>query len=72
MPSRIASSTREEYTHVPLPVAYIPRRVQDVEQGYQTMVAYHPLAIIRRPNLWPLFIEDWEYLANHYNAIENN
>lgn len=32
-------------------------------KGFQTIVSYHPLAIRRRPNLWPLFIKDWEDLA---------
>ena len=27
---------------------------------------YHPLAVRRRPNLWPSFLEDWELLANRY------
>lgn len=35
--------------------------------GYQTTVAYHPLAVRRRPNLWAKFLEDWEYLADHYH-----
>jgi DNA polymerase len=34
--------------------------------GYQTTVAYHPLAVRRRPNLWPLFVRDWELAADHY------
>lgn len=34
--------------------------------GYQTTVAYHPLAARRRPNLWPLFLEDWKLVAEHY------
>ena len=29
--------------------------------GYQTTVAYHPLAVRRRPNLWPLFLEDCNF-----------
>ncbi|ASN03576.1 uracil-DNA glycosylase [Virgibacillus necropolis] len=35
-------------------------------QGYLTMVAYHPLAVRRRPNLWGKFKEDWTNVANHY------
>lgn len=35
-------------------------------QGYQTTVAYHPLAVRRRPNLWPLFIKDWKLVAERY------
>ncbi len=35
-------------------------------QGYQTTVAYHPLAVRRRPNLWLLFLEDWKLVANRY------
>ncbi|ALC92480.1 uracil-DNA glycosylase [Bacillus sp. FJAT-18017] len=34
--------------------------------GFRTVVAYHPLAVRRRPNLWPLFLEDWKLLAKHY------
>ncbi|GAA0594079.1 uracil-DNA glycosylase [Virgibacillus siamensis] len=41
---------------------------QNVHQvhGYSTTVAYHPLAVRRRPNLWQKFIEDWEFLADHH------
>lgn len=35
-------------------------------QGYETTVAYHPLAVRRRPNLWPMFFEDWKFLADSY------
>lgn len=31
--------------------------------GYTCMVSYHPLAVRRRPNLMPLFMEDWNMLA---------
>ncbi|WP_243298632.1 uracil-DNA glycosylase [Bacillus litorisediminis] len=34
--------------------------------GYQTTAAYHPLAVRRRPNLWPLFLEDWQLVADLY------
>ncbi|WP_077210763.1 uracil-DNA glycosylase [Bacillus dakarensis] len=34
--------------------------------GYKTVVAYHPLAVRRRPNLWPLFLEDWKLAADYY------
>ncbi|WP_404450935.1 uracil-DNA glycosylase [Virgibacillus necropolis] len=38
--------------------------------GYQTTVAYHPLAVRRRPNLRSKFIEDWTYVAKYYlNSI---
>ncbi|MHC0035422.1 uracil-DNA glycosylase [Pseudoneobacillus sp. C159] len=33
-------------------------------QGFPTAVAYHPLAVRRRPNLWNLFLEDWQLVAN--------
>lgn len=39
-------------------------KIHDV-RGYQTTVAYHPLAIRRRPNLLPLFLEDWQLVAEH-------
>ncbi|MFD1204565.1 uracil-DNA glycosylase [Sporosarcina contaminans] len=32
--------------------------------GYQTTVSYHPLAVRRRPNLYPLFIEDLTLIAD--------
>ncbi|MGX9136087.1 uracil-DNA glycosylase [Rummeliibacillus sp. JY-2-4R] len=35
-------------------------------QGFQTTVAYHPLAVRRRPNLWKMFVEDWKLVAEHY------
>ncbi|WP_254052753.1 uracil-DNA glycosylase [Bacillus sp. V59.32b] len=36
-------------------------------QGFQTAVAYHPLAVRRRPNLWPLFKQDWLQVAERYH-----
>lgn len=41
-------------------------------QGYETTVAYHPLAVRRRPNLWPLFLEDWKFLAERYIQTTSN
>ncbi|MEH7107787.1 uracil-DNA glycosylase [Bacillus sp. JJ1764] len=35
-------------------------------QGFRTAVAYHPLAVRRRPNLWNLFLDDWKFLAGLY------
>ncbi|MEH7124748.1 uracil-DNA glycosylase [Bacillus sp. JJ1532] len=35
--------------------------------GFPTAVAYHPLAIRRRPNLWPIFMSDWEMLAQRFH-----
>jgi uracil-DNA glycosylase len=43
----------------------------DVE-GYQTAVAYHPLAVRRRPNLWPTFIEDWSLVSNRFETLHLN
>jgi len=37
-------------------------------RGFKTAVAYHPLAIRRRPNLWSYFLEDWKYLADAYSS----
>lgn len=34
--------------------------------GLQTTVAYHPLAVRRRPNLWNYFIEDWKLVEETY------
>ncbi|MFC4403374.1 uracil-DNA glycosylase family protein [Gracilibacillus xinjiangensis] len=31
---------------------------------YKVAVAYHPLAVKKRPNLWSLFVEDLQYVAN--------
>jgi uracil-DNA glycosylase len=38
-------------------------------QGYQTAVAYHPLAVRRRPNLWSMFLEDWTFVAERYQNL---
>lgn len=35
-------------------------------QGIPTSVAYHPLAVRRRPNLWLLFLEDWLQVAERH------
>ncbi|WP_079504595.1 uracil-DNA glycosylase [Mesobacillus jeotgali] len=40
--------------------------VHDV-RGHKTVVAYHPLAVRRRPNLWPLFLEDMKLAAEHFH-----
>lgn len=34
--------------------------------GIPTAAAYHPLAIRRRPNLWELFLSDWEMVARRF------
>ncbi|WP_276245357.1 hypothetical protein [Virgibacillus profundi] len=31
--------------------------------GFQTTVAYHPLAARRRPNLYPLLVEDMRLVS---------
>lgn len=41
-------------------------------RGYQTAVAYHPLAVRRRPNLWQLFRKDWMFLADQYKEFCHN
>lgn len=43
-------------------------------RGVKTAVSYHPLAVRRRPNLWPNFIADWRFLAASYheNDFNNN
>jgi len=38
--------------------------------GFKTIVAYHPLAVRRRPNLWTLFLKDWELLASTYDSMK--
>lgn len=35
--------------------------------GYKTAVGYHPLAVRRRPNLWKLFMEDWNFLSSQFH-----
>lgn len=37
--------------------------------GFQTTVAYHPLAVRRRPNLWNYFIEDWRLVDEIYRSF---
>jgi uracil-DNA glycosylase len=37
--------------------------------GYRTTVSYHPLAVRRRPNLWSVFMKDWNYLADAYRKL---
>jgi len=39
-------------------------------RGYQTAVAYHPLSVRRRPNLWSLFLSDWKLVAERYNQLK--
>lgn len=38
--------------------------------GYQTAVAYHPLAVRRRPNLWSMFLDDWRFVAERYHYLK--
>ncbi|MER2088750.1 MAG: uracil-DNA glycosylase [Sporosarcina sp.] len=38
-------------------------------QGFQTAVAYHPLAVRRRPNLRSLFLEDLKFVAERYSDL---
>ncbi|MEH7119576.1 uracil-DNA glycosylase [Neobacillus vireti] len=37
-----------------------------IVNGFQTTVSYHPLAVRRRPNLWSVFMKDWNFLAENY------
>ena len=37
--------------------------------GIPCMVSYHPLAVRRRPNLAPLFLEDWAMLARRMEDL---
>jgi|SRR5699024_7120341 len=36
-------------------------------RGVPTTVAYHPLAVRRRSNLWNYFLEDWQLVAERFN-----
>ena len=38
-------------------------------RGFQTAVAYHPLAVRRRPNLRSLFLEDLALVADHFHNL---
>jgi uracil-DNA glycosylase len=42
--------------------------IQEV-RGFPTLVAYHPLAVRRRPNLWSLFMDDWKELAKLFRGL---
>ncbi|WP_062104882.1 uracil-DNA glycosylase [Bacillus niameyensis] len=37
--------------------------------GKKVTVAYHPLAVRRRPNLWESFLEDWQLVSDLYNKL---
>jgi DNA polymerase len=37
--------------------------------GFPCLVSYHPLAVRRRPNLMPQFIDDWNRLAGHTSRM---
>lgn len=41
-------------------------------RGIMTTAAYHPLAVNRRPNLWPNFVKDWMFLASAYRANQGS
>lgn len=45
--------------------------IHDVN-GIPTAVAYHPLAIRRRPNLEKMFLEDWTDAARYYKEGQGN
>lgn len=36
--------------------------------GFQTTVAYHPLAVRRRPNLWNMFLQDITFVAEELKS----
>lgn len=40
-------------------------------QGIPTVVSYHPLAARRRPNLYPLLVEDLARAQSLFRAIRN-
>ena len=39
-------------------------------RGFQTAVAYHPLAVRRRPNLRNLFLEDLTFVADRFHSLK--
>ena len=38
-------------------------------RGLETTVAYHPLAVRRRPNLHSLFLDDWKFIAERFQGL---
>lgn len=38
-------------------------------KGFSVLTSYHPLAVRRRPNLSPFFMEDWRLLAEKYRSV---
>ena len=40
-------------------------------QGFPTAVAYHPLAVRRRPNLRNLFLQDLAFVAERYHRLKD-
>ncbi|MFM1654796.1 uracil-DNA glycosylase family protein [Brevibacillus sp. B_LB10_24] len=44
------------------------RQAWHTPRGVKTAVSYHPLAVRRRPNLWPYFLEDWKFLLSAYGS----
>ena len=40
--------------------------------GYPTTVAYHPLAVRRRPNLYPLLLEDMRLVVTQLQKYNMN
>lgn len=40
-------------------------------RGLRTMATYHPLAVRRRPNLWPIFLEDWTLIAKEAARLQD-
>ncbi len=41
-------------------------------RGLSTFVSYHPLAVRRRPNLYPYFIDDWKTVFNFVTGSMHN
>jgi Uracil-DNA glycosylase len=44
------------------------RQQWHLTRGFSTTVSYHPLAVRRRPNLWPYFVEDWKLVKAKLDA----
>jgi DNA polymerase len=44
------------------------RNTQHLIRGLATFVSYHPLAVRRRPNLYPYFLDDWKTVYSYING----
>lgn len=62
-------SVQSFFNNTEVDVKSLRGTIHDVN-GFPTAVAYHPLAIRRRPNLRKSFLEDWQQVANYYEDMQ--